>query len=949
MPAMLSTVSRGAYMPVRNFKRGYYDAGTQNWCVEQDSLGRVYFGNTLGLLAYDGSRWGLHVLPNSTTIRTLSLDPATGYLYAGATNEFGYFAPDSITGQLHYKSLATLLPEADRDFTEIWNIMRVNRRVWFQGDYALYRYDGKSVVAFPIEERISRTAYINGILYVALQSGKVLRFNGSRTEPLPGTDVMTGKKITALLPYTDRRSVLIATANDGLYIYDGATVRPLPTRADNILKSSQIFCATSRGSVYVFGTVDNGAVSIDLASDEIQYINRHNGMQNNTVLSAAFDKAGNLWLMLDNGIDYAIYNSPISALLSHLDEIGAGYASKLYGDRLYLGTNQGLYSRPAEAENYSAAALRKEINGQIWGLENIDGTLFVFADAGIFYLSGGVFRKIDGLEGGYKGVPLRGREGEALVSTYSKFHKIVKSGSEWVDAGAVAGYDDIGGSFFQSRDGAIWKDHWKKGVFRLTLTPDARKFSKIELFDSRSGLPTNNNNSAVEIDGKVYISSENGIYRYDAATGKPVPDTKLSICFMTGRSGHLHALPDGKLVKISPREFSVAYTDASGEWTSDSTTFISLSDQLIPGFEHINYISPREVIISCQEGFKSLDMQSRRGVKKEAPTFVSAVYVGDSLIYTPTTRDTTNPHLRFGAEHKNIRIEYTCTDYTSDKGLEYSTLLEGYDEEWTPFGLETGRNFGNLREGKYTFRIRTRHPDTGVMTETSYAFTVLPPWYRTIWAYMIYLIIIILFIIWLIGRVRKWKKNAERNAQLKKENELSEVIRNQERETLLKDHEIAVLKSEKLEHDIKHKSSELGNTTMNLIRKNEILTEISAKIAKLQEDKELKELRPDLHKSLREIRKSISENISHDDDWKAFTENFDIVYQDYTRRLRTLHPELTSSDIRICCYIRMGLSSKEIAPLVNNSFRSVEMTRYRLRKKMNLPRDIILSDYLHTL
>lgn len=940
-------INGAGYIPVRNFPRDEYGGGTQNWCAVSDSLGRVYFGNNDGMLSFDGLRWRLHRLPNSTAVRSLCYDAPEGRIFAGASGEFGYFASDSITGALRYHSLIPTLAEGDRDFSEIWNIFRLGNKIWFQGDFALYRFDGNSTIAFPMEARISTSACVFDNIYVAFNDGKIVRFNGSRTEPLPASDQLENKKIAAILPYPDNHSLLIATSMHGLYQYDGNSTREISIPYSQLLRENQIFCATCNGSRYAFGTVNNGAVTFDFASGESRTINRHNGTHNNTILGLKFDRMDNLWMMLDNGIDYAVCSSPVTSLLSHLDEIGAGYASIRFADRIYLGTNQALYSRTSGLSD--EAPLKKEINGQIWSLDTIGSTLFALCDAGVFYLNGDSFRKIANIEGGYKISPLKGHPDLALASTYSRFHLLRKSGNDWIDDGPVKGYDDIGGDFFQAPDGAIWKSHWMKGVFRLTLTPDARAFSRIELFDTRSGLPSNNNNSASIIDGEVYISSEDGVFRYDSISGLLVADTRLTETFSHGRSGHLYSLPDGSIMKINPREFTLAYTNSSGDWERDTSTYLSMADQLIPGFEHISYISPRELIVSSQDGFKSVDLHPNSMRKIPVPSFVSAIYSGDSLLYTPPISPRPLPQLRIPAALNSIRIEFTATEYATRKGVEFSTRLDNYDKEWSPFSTDASRDYTRLFEGIYTFRIRTRHLSTGNITETSFTFRVLPPWYRSVWACIFYFLLLIGAAIATVCLIRRWKKNAEEEARRRKENELSEILRARERETLLKDHEIAVLKSQQLEHDIRHKSSELGNKTMNLIRKNEILTEISSKIAKLQDDKDLRHSNPELHKALTSIRRSINENISHDDDWKSFTENFDIVYQDYTRRLRELHPELTSSDIRICCYIRMGLASKEIAPLINISFRSVEMTRYRLRKKMNLDKDITLADYLRNI
>lgn len=175
---------------------------------------------------------------------------------------------------------------------------------------------------------------------------------------------------------------------------------------------------------------------------------------------------------------------------------------------------------------------------------------------------------------------------------------------------------------------------------------------------------------------------------------------------------------------------------------------------------------------------------------------------------------------------------------------------------------------------------------------------------------------------------------------------MEEMRQQAEQDALQKDYEIATLKSEKLEVDIRHKSDELSNATMNLIRKNEILNDIASKIAKIQS---LSSLEQSVQKQLAHIQASIEQNISHDDDWSTFKRNFDIVYGDYIKRLLERHPQLSQSDIRLCCYIRMGLTSKDIAPLVNISFKSVEMARYRLRKKMELQSNVALTEYISSL
>lgn len=160
-----------------------------------------------------------------------------------------------------------------------------------------------------------------------------------------------------------------------------------------------------------------------------------------------------------------------------------------------------------------------------------------------------------------------------------------------------------------------------------------------------------------------------------------------------------------------------------------------------------------------------------------------------------------------------------------------------------------------------------------------------------------------------------------------------------------KEEEIMILKNQTLEHDLKHKSQDLASSTMNLLRKNEILLKIKdgidLSIRHFEDDEKNRGIR-----ELQKLKYEIRDNIEHDDDWKKFEQNFDVVYEDYLNRLGKKYPSLSIGDKKICAYLKMGLSSKDIAPLMNMSVHSVEMARYRLRKKLELDRSVNLSEFL---
>ena len=166
--------------------------------------------------------------------------------------------------------------------------------------------------------------------------------------------------------------MLVGTSDDGLYIYDGISAIPFDCDINQFLKDNQLFSAACQGDCYVFGTVNRGAAVINFDNGRVDYINKESGLQNNTVLSACFDRAGNLWLSLDNGLDYAVYNTPMTNLTGPLNPIGAGYASYRNGERIYFGTNQGLYSAPYPFHpSPSPMRFHQEAKGQVWSITEI--------------------------------------------------------------------------------------------------------------------------------------------------------------------------------------------------------------------------------------------------------------------------------------------------------------------------------------------------------------------------------------------------------------------------------------------------------------------------------------------------------------------------------------------------------------------------------------------------
>jgi DNA-binding CsgD family transcriptional regulator len=97
---------------------------------------------------------------------------------------------------------------------------------------------------------------------------------------------------------------------------------------------------------------------------------------------------------------------------------------------------------------------------------------------------------------------------------------------------------------------------------------------------------------------------------------------------------------------------------------------------------------------------------------------------------------------------------------------------------------------------------------------------------------------------------------------------------------------------------------------------------------------------------IQKVIKNIEKNIAGDQDWEQFEIHFDQVHGDFMSRFKKEYSSLSPQEIKLSAYLRMNLSTKEIAYLMNISVRGVEIARYRLRKKLNLERSENLQEYI---
>ncbi|MDF9831169.1 DNA-binding CsgD family transcriptional regulator [Parabacteroides sp. PF5-6] len=929
-----------------NYKKDLFGRGAQTWQIRAYDNNHIFCANKNGVLQYDGNDWQLYPMQNGSDARSVYVSPKQGRIYVGGESEFGYLEPRE-SGELVYTALSPRFNEQYNMYGGYWGVFELDNMLYYVSDRHIVKQIGDTFTAVPSDFKIDCSAVINGILYVGTFNG-IWMLVGNTWIPAPGSESVSNKSIRAIVPY--RNGFLAATTFDGLFYGTTEGVEPIVTGAEEFMRRNEVFSLAVSDNHIAIGTIHKGLLLIDTQTGVFSYYNEQNGLQNNTVLTVSFDRSGDLWLGLDNGIDYISLHNSLTNLYTSPYSKGAGYAAIIHDDRLYLGTNRGLFHLPypiAMGENAINPELIAELSGQVWGLEKVGDEIFCLHDKGLFLIKGNTIEAIPSFRGALICHPLEHEPGRCWIGSYDGLFMIEKQNGKWHIIHRVEGVSSWMKTVFFESDYTIWIRDMHQGMTRVEIDPATfTRKDNARLFNESNGFETIRDLYAHYIFGKLRFSTLSGIYQYDPASEQIVRDEMLNSFLSPNTSYSQITTIDSTLFALSPDRIQVLQFAAGTPIQSMHFPFSASQIDFIREYEALVPVETHKAIIPNERGFALLNTE-RSAAQQRKDLFIQNVYISypkDSLIYT----DNISHHIATSEipyRQNALRFQYALRSFGQTGHAEYRYRLLP-DALWSEPTSATVKEYSNLAEGDYIFEVEVLLPD-GENAIQHYAFTILPPWYRTLYAWILYLLMALAALYYLY----KWEDRRiarKRKAALaQKEQEMMLKEQEYDRERFRKEQEIAALKNENLEQELTFKSQEMANLMIHFSRKNEILLSIKQELSKITG-----EMKGDAFvkskRMLLALNNSIDSNIESDDALKRFEEQFNLVHNNFMKRVRERHPDLSTSEIKMCAYVKMGLSSKEIAPLLNISVRGAETLRYRLRKKMELEREDSLTEYLNS-
>jgi ligand-binding sensor domain-containing protein/DNA-binding CsgD family transcriptional regulator len=929
---------------VKNFSKTEYRGGSQTWDMDQDPNGRMYFANNEGLVTYDGTYWSLFLLPNKTIIRAVKVAP-NGRIYVGGQGEVGYFIPGK-GGDLEFHSIVPMIQAESRSFADIWNIEILGDAVFFRASDRIFELSNQTVQVHwaPQEWVFMRQAA--GKLIAQDKLNGIFQWVNAFWKPLENGKVTGSEIVHGSIPLS-KDSILLISANSRRWVISSNRVLPMSNLA--VGEGSYISdIKPINDEEFVLGTANYGCIVVNKDGEMVQSIANREGLQGNNILCVFRDRFGNLWVGMNNGISMIAYNSPIKFIKPNKAGELSGFASRVFNNQLYIATNDGAYtvSLSGAPEDLGFCkgnfTLMNNTRGQGYRFDEVNQSLLLAHNDGMLNITGTSASKIS-LEPSWLAVPVGSvlPSTKILVGNYTGLKWLNYTGSSFTATPNLKGLRESFRFIYIDNEDIIWASHPYRGIYRIKLSQDSASYSA-QLFTEKEGLPSSLDNHVFKIRNRIVFGTEKGVFEFDKARSRFIPSSFLSPMLGNTPIRYLKEDQDGNIWFISGKQLGFLEINKNFKGGFRVIYFPEITGQILSGFENVYPYNRQNVFIASEKGVILLNLDKYLGKIEKPKILLSSVasfggvdssfFRGFSVLESGNEKKAT----RLSYRGNSLHFEFSSPAYGFQENIEYSYMLEGYDKEWSKWNSKPEKDYTFLPNGAYVFKVKGRN-NLGIETDfAAFAFTVAPPWYKSGLAFTIYLLLIGV-LIYLLGYYHRKKMERQKRVYEERQEQLR-VIHQLEIEKNEK--EIIRLQNEKLANEVSYKSRELADTTMHLVERSDALEKVKETLQKLyKQDNANIDLKRALH-----LMNDIERNNT---DWDRFSASFDEINNDFLKKLKSKYPILTNNDLKLCAYLQLNLSSKEISQLLNISLRGVEISRYRLRKKLGISTDVSISDFLN--
>ncbi|UCH96157.1 MAG: response regulator [Candidatus Aminicenantes bacterium] len=791
---------------LRNYSRKVYKVQSQNWSIIQDKRGVIYVGNQGGVLEFDGVSWN-EIFVTNKTARSLAIDD-NGTIYVGGKGEIGYLAPNS-KGKLEYISLIEHLDVKYKNFSTVYGTHSAKKGIYFRTLKYLFLWNSGQMKVWRAKTAHPFVASFlcRGKLYIRQNGVGLLEMSRGTLQLINGGREFASKKIYMMVEYEPGK-LLIGTRTKGFFLYDfdGGKVTPFKIETLSYIKNNRLSCGSRLSSgEFALGTLRGGLVIIDSEGNLKNLLTKAAGLQDDGVEYVFEDSWGNLWLALSKGVSKIEYASPISIYNEKANLPGIVLSVTGYGpyNDLYVGTNRGLYSTyPASSSEGNFRSI-PGIAGGCWNLLSTGDSLGAATTNGVFQVVNNIKKKI--IE-----IPSYFFQRSAIdtnriwVGTQQFLVSLYLKNGRWVKEHRFEKINQEIRTIVEDKKGNLWLGTLTKGVLNVDFPGNGSIYNPVvNRYGTSHGLPPGEVHVFMAV-GHVMFATGKGIFRFDDKKKAFFSDYTLGIEFAGGEKGRaVFRIVEDKKKNIwihSKKKNIEAIPQPDGTFVINKKSF-----SRIP-LSQVNAIYPDGDIIwfASHDGLLRYDTKVKKDYDLAFQTLIRQVLVNGELVFDGYKRDNTAKELFpiIPFKSRNLRFHFAAPFFEAETQTQYQCYLEGYDDDWTAWNQETWKDYTNLDSGSYTFRVRAKNVYDTTGSEAVFQFKVLPPWYKTWWAFVLYAFAAAL-VVFLVVKWRSWKLEQEKQ-------QLEQIILERTRE--IKNKNLQLLEqSKKLEELDKIKSHFFAN------------------------------------------------------------------------------------------------------------------------------------------
>lgn len=700
-----------------------YQYFRQNWSAIQDSSGILFFGNSTGIVSFDGEQW--HPVKHAPIGNTvLSFAKHQNQIYWGGNGDLGVIKSDSLYQFSPYSHRAQI-DSSYQSFSYLWQMVENKGEIYHRNSNGIYISRSDSIELLFPEQRFMGLFKLWDRVWIQNENGELFFLENDHLQPIPHYNFYSEEAVYDILPVRD--GALFFSRRSGIVHYNGESFQLINTDASEYIKENQVFRVTHINENQIaVSTLDGGIIIINEEGELIRIFREEEGLPTNTVHNVYLDHERTLWTTTDNGIAKILVNNPLQIIDDNSGLTGIPLFITSLNGKTYVGTTEGFFT----IHSTGVISQHETFQGRVY-----DG--YVLEDKLILTSTSGVYSHSD-----FETVQLSDKNYSKLISDQGQTDIVLGISEYKMDRLRIDGDRFESEELFEIDSEILHALKDQQRIWVLAADNVIRVFDLEGVLLSSYNLPLADEsrlNRIGLIAGEIRVGTDEGLFLYDDRRDEFLSDSTFKdVELLNTEVFRFQQCSDNEIWFRNHRKIKRAVRETEG-WRIDTNSYRRIARELDEGVETIFCDDDGSIWFGSSTKLYHLT-DPNWTYENDFNTNITGVLVrNDSLIYGGYGDPPTIRELKF--EENELRFSYAAASYVEPEANQYRTRLRGYEDEWSPWSDEPQKDYTFIPEGTYTFEVQGRNVYHATGSIDSYTFSILPPWYRTFWAYLGYFLL----------------------------------------------------------------------------------------------------------------------------------------------------------------------------------------------------------------